>query len=187
MKNEIFIRKAVESDIEEIKELYDDLCDYLEEHENFPGWKKDIYPVREDAEKGVKENALFVALIEEKIVGTFILRHKPEAGYKNATWLTENDYSRIYVVYTLAVHPEFMKYGVGQAMLQFAEKFAIEEGCISIRLDVVKGNIPAERLYVKSGFRFIDTVSLGYEEYGLPWYNLYEKVLINNFGCSEKM
>lgn len=59
----------------------------------------------------------------------------------------------------------------------FAEQVAREEQCISIRLDVVKGNIPADQLYQKCGYQLIGTVSLGYEEYGRPWYNLYEKIL----------
>ena len=34
--------KAEITDIEEISKLYDDVCDYLFEHENYPGWKKHI-------------------------------------------------------------------------------------------------------------------------------------------------
>lgn len=62
-------------------------------------------------------------------------------------------------------------------MLDFAEKKAKEEKCLSIRLDMVKGNLPAERLYRKCGFQYISTVSLGYERYGLPWFDLFEKVI----------
>ena len=36
--------KAEITDIEEISKLYDDVCDYLFEHENYPGWKKGVYP-----------------------------------------------------------------------------------------------------------------------------------------------
>ncbi len=50
----------------------------------------------------------------------------------------------------------------------FAERVSREERCVSIRLDVVKDNIPAERLYQKCGYQLIGTVSLGYEAYGLP-------------------
>lgn len=131
------------SDLEQIEFLYNDLCDYLEVHENYPGWKKGVYPTREDAERGIREN----------------------------------DYSCIYVLYTLAVHPGCLQHGFGMEILKYVEKLAEKEHCISIRLDVVKGNIPAEKLYQKNGYKFIDTISLGYEEYGLPWYNLYEKVL----------
>lgn len=49
----IEIRKAVLSDLEQIEFLYNDLCDYLEVHENYPGWKKGVYPTREDAEKWI--------------------------------------------------------------------------------------------------------------------------------------
>ncbi|MDE5697764.1 MAG: GNAT family N-acetyltransferase [Lachnospiraceae bacterium] len=177
MKQDIGIRKAVEADLDCIEKLYEDLCDHLETHTNYPGWKKNIYPVRSDAEKGFAENALYVARIGEKTVGTIILRHEPEEGYRNGKWLTADDYQYIYVVYTLAVHPDFLKCGIGTKLLMFAEQVARKEQCVSIRLDVVKDNIPAEKLYQKNGYQLIGTVSLGYEAYGLPWYNLYEKIL----------
>ena len=177
MKQNIYIRKAVDADIDCIEMLYEDICDYLDAHINYPGWKKGIYPARCDAEKGVTENVLYVAQVGEKIAGTIIIKHEPQEGYKNGKWLTEDDYRYIYVIYTLAVHPDFLKCGVGKELLLFAEQAARKEGCVSIRLDVVKGNAPAEQLYQKCGYQFIGPVSLGYEQYGLPWYHLYEKVL----------
>ena len=177
VKQDIQIRKAVEADLECIERLYEDACDYLETHRNYPGWKKGIYPARCDAEKGLMENALYVAQTGKRIVGTLMLKHEPEEGYKNGKWLTADDYEHIYVVYTLAVHPGYLKCGVGTELLQFAEQAAREEECVSLRLDVVKDNVPAERLYQKCGYQFVGTVSLGYEAYGLPWYNLYEKLL----------
>lgn len=174
---DIHIRKAVEADMDSIGKLYEDICDYLEVNRNYPGWKKGIYPVRLDAEKGLRKNALYVARVGEKTAGTFILKHEPEEGYKNGKWLTENDYRYIYVIYTLAIHPDFLKCGVGTEILRFSEHTARKERCVSIRLDVVKGNIPAERLYQKCGYQLTGTVSLGYEAYGLFWYHLYEKVL----------
>lgn len=177
MKQNIHIRKAAEADLDQIEKLYEDVCDYLEGHINYPGWKKGVYPARRDAEKGLMEHTLYVAQMEGKIAGTIILNHKPEEGYKKGEWLTEDDYRFIYVVNTFAVHPDFLNCGVGMELLKFAEQVAREEGCVSIRLDVVKGNIPAERLYQKCGYQLTGTVSLGYEKYGLPWYHLYEKVL----------
>ena len=177
MKHGVQIRKALAGDLDDIGKLYGEVCDYLEAHRNYPGWKKGLFPIRLDAEKGLEEDALYVAWMEKKLVGTVILRHEPEEGYKNGKWLTRDDYQHIYVIYTLAVHPDCLKCGIGTELLMFAEQAAREEGCISIRLDVVKDNLPAERLYRKRGYQFIGTVSLGYEEYGLPWYDLYEKVL----------
>lgn len=177
MEQDIQVRKAVEDDLDHIEKLYEDVCDHLESHKNYPGWRKGIYPTRFDAKKGLTENALYVALSGERMAGTVILNHEPEEGYRNGIWLTGDDYKRIYVIHTLAVHPDFLKCGVGTELLMFAEGLAREEQCVSIRLDVVKDNVPAERLYQKCGYQFIGTVSLGYEAYGLPWYNLYEKLL----------
>lgn len=177
MGGDLRIRKAVEADLDGVGKLYEDVCDYLDAHGNYPGWKKGIYPVRRDAERGMMANALYVARIGERTVGTVILTHEPEDGYGNGKWLTEDDYRRIYVVHTLAVHPDFLKCGIGTELLVFAERVAREEQCVSIRLDVVKDNIPAERLYQKCGYQLIGTVSLGNEAYGIPWYNLYEKLL----------
>ncbi len=177
MNQSVQISKAAEGDLDCIEKLYEDICDYLGTHKNYPGWKKSIYPVRSDAAKGIMADALYVARIGKRIVGTMILVHEPEAGYCNGKWLTEDDYEHIYVIHTLAVHPDFQKCGIGTELLMFAEQAAREEQCISLRLDVVKDNIPAERLYQKCGYQLIGTVSLGYEAYGLPWYNLYEKLL----------
>ena len=110
-------------------------------------------------------------------MANFMLRHEPEEGYRVGHGLTPDDYAHIYVIYTLAVHPDFLRRGIADKIFRFIECLAGKEGCISIRLDVVKGNVPAERLYQKFGYQCIGTVSLGYEDFGLPWFNLYEKVL----------
>lgn len=59
VKPSITLRKAAASDSDFIEDLYNEICDDLEAHRNFPGWLKGVYPVREDAEKGFKEGALY--------------------------------------------------------------------------------------------------------------------------------
>ncbi len=177
MEDDIEFRKAVEADLDDIAKLYEEICDYLEAHRNYPRWNKDIYPTRHDAGKGITANTLYIAKMGQKTIGTVILNHQPEEGYRNGKWLTSDDYDHICVIHTLAVHPGFLKRGIGFRLLQFAERMAREEQCISIRLDVVKDNIPAEQLYRKCGYQSAGTVSLGYEAYGIPWFRLYEKIL----------
>ena len=48
----------------------------------------------------------------------------------------------------------------------------------AIKLDVLKGNVPAERLYESMGFRYVDTVRLFYEDTGLAEFRLYELELV---------
>jgi len=165
------------SEIDELERLYDDLNDYLAKGINYPGWRKGIYPIRQDAANGIKNGNLFVAKHEGKIAGSIILSHVPEPAYHQAKWQIESDYSDVFVVYTFVVHPDYMKCGVGKALLNFAEDLAVKSNVKSIRLDVYEGNMPAIRLYEKCGFKYIDTVDLGLGNYGLDWFKLYEKLL----------
>ncbi|WP_026881821.1 GNAT family N-acetyltransferase [Clostridium akagii] len=165
------------NDIDELEQLYNDLNDHLAKGVNYPGWIKDIYPVRQNAIDGVENGNLYVSKYNGKIIGSIILSHEPEPEYYKAKWQFESDYSDVFVVHTFAVHHEFMKCGVGKALIDFSIEHSIKSKAKSIRLDVYEGNIPAIRLYEKCGFKYIDTVDLGLGNHGLNWFKLYEKLL----------
>ncbi|MFA9462794.1 MAG: GNAT family N-acetyltransferase [Velocimicrobium sp.] len=172
------IESGIESDIDQVAQLYDDLNDFLNSGMNYPGWMKGIYPNRRDAEVGIAKGTLYVAKIAEEIVGTIILNHEPEPAYSKAGWKDKNsDYSRIFVVHTFAVHPSHLKKGIGMELMNFVNRHAIEQGATSIRLDVYENNIPAIMLYEKSGFEYVNTVDLGLGRYGLHHFKLYENKL----------
>ena len=166
-----------ERDIDELEQLYDDLNDYLESGVNYPGWKKGIYPVRQNAIDGIANGNLYVARQDRKIVGSVILSHVPEPAYHKAKWQFETDYSDVLVIYTFVVHPDFMKCCVGRSLIDFAIEHGIKSKAKAIRLDVYEGNVPAIKLYEKCGFKYIDKVDLGLGSYGLDWFKLYEKLL----------
>ncbi len=75
------------NDIDELEQLYNDLNDHLGKGVNYPGWIKDVYPVRQDAIDGVKHGNLYVSKYNGKIIGSIILNHEPEpAYYKQSSW-----------------------------------------------------------------------------------------------------
>lgn len=173
----ISIDLGKEKDIDELEKLYNDLNDYLAAGINYPGWLKGVYPVRENAVKGVDEGYLYVARSNHEIVGSIILSHEPEDSYSQANWEIEADYSDIVVIHTFVVNPKYMKCGIGKKLMEFATRHSKEIKAKAIRLDVYEKNVPAIKLYEKYGYRYIDTVDLGYGEHGLDWFKLYEKVL----------
>lgn len=174
---DIQIRLGREEDLDSLEQLYDNLNDYLAATINYPGWRKGVYPTRQDAEAGIKENALFVALENEEVVGSMILRHEPEPAYYSAPWSVNLADHEVYVIYTFTVSPYKLHHGIGQKLLEFATQYAKENQVKSLRLDVYEKNTPAIRLYEKCGFHYVDTVSLGLEEIGLSWFQLYEKLI----------
>lgn len=110
---DITIQVGQVTDVDELENLYNDLNDYLAEGINYPGWKKGIYPIRQNAIDGVKNKNLYVAKHNKTIIGSIILSHEPEAAYCNAKWKFESDYSDVFVIHTFVVHPNFMNCGVG--------------------------------------------------------------------------
>ena len=165
------------NDIDELEQMYNDLNDHLAKGINYPGWRKDGYPVRQNAVDGVNHGNLYVLRHNCKIIGSVILNYEPDPAYNKAKWAFESDYSDVFVVHTFAVHPQFLKCGLGKVLMDFSTEHSRNSQARSIRLDVYEGNIPAIRLYEKCGFKYIDTVDLGLGNYGLNWFKLYEKLL----------
>lgn len=173
----MIIEKGTINDIDELAELYDDLNDFFESSVNYPGWIKGIYPVRETAVEGIEDDSLFVLRVDGCIAGSIILNHKPEEAYRGVKWSFDSDYSDVFVIHTLVVHPRFLKRGIGDELMKFAEEYGRNEGMRSIRLDVSIDNTPAIALYEKHNYTYIDTVDLGLNYPHLIWFRLYEKIL----------
>jgi len=53
---------------------------------------------------------------------------------------------------TIAVHPDFRRQGIGQALLLHALKSAMDEGAVSSFLEVRESNVVAQAMYRKYGF-----------------------------------
>ena len=68
------------------------------------------------------------------------------------------------------------KYSLEEAKSMMREAIALAEqtGQKAIRLDVLRGNVPAENLYKGIGFQYVGTVPMFYEDTGWTDYLLYE-------------
>lgn len=174
---DISVRLATQADVDAVAQLYDELNAYLAAHVNYPGWKRDVYPVREDAQQGLDAGELYVAERAGEIVGTVICLHEQGAVYQTVAWAVAWDVSAI-VLHIVAVHPRAFGTGVGEALMTHVERLARAEGRRVIRLDTYEKNMPAARLYERCGFAFRGMVDLGIEgSTGLKWFRAYEKVL----------
>lgn len=174
---EIIMRLGTEKDIDLLESLYDRSNDYLASTTNYPGWIKGVYPIRQDAINGINKESLFVATVNNEIVGSIILNHQADVAYSSVTWQKIIDNSDIFVIHTFVVDPKYLKHGIGRKMLEFASKYATDTKMKALRLDVYEKNTPAISLYESCGYTYIDTVSLGLEKRGLNWFRLYEKLL----------
>ena len=106
-----------------------------------------------------------------------VLNHRYNEGYKKFQWRTQANDSEVLVIHALGVHPDFSGKGYAKEMVNKAIEVAMEASMKAIRLDVLGGNVPAEKLYTGIGFKYMDTLQMYYEDTGWTDYKLYEYVL----------
>lgn len=104
----------------------------------------------EDTRRRIAEGYCFVAWAEERIVGTITLRSRE--GTKGCPWYDRPDVASFG---QFAVEPELQRRGIGRALLETAERRAIEEGVAELALDTAEGATALIAMYEKLGYRFV--------------------------------
>ncbi|MDF1657873.1 MAG: GNAT family acetyltransferase [Verrucomicrobiales bacterium] len=64
-------------------------------------------------------------------------------------------------IYSLAVHPEFQRRGIGTELMTYAESTLEKLGCMKINLQIVQGNEKVQNFYTAIGFSTEERVSMG--------------------------
>ena len=54
----------------------------------------------------------------------------------------------------IAIHPDYRREKIGSQLLSVLESICTEKGMVSITLEVRESNLPAQKLYEKSGFSY---------------------------------
>ena len=97
--------------------------------------------------------------------------------YADAAWLSDYRGEDAAVIHLFAVHPSHRREEISDRMLSYLIAFARGAGKRALRLDVVVGNMPAERLYRKHGFLFVEERQVYYEDTGEILVRLFEREL----------
>lgn len=171
------IRTAGINDFDNIKEFYYSVIDELENAEYSPEWKKDIYPAQEYLLDSIKNNELYIGETDGSIASCMVVDHKCIDGYKNVSWSVEAEDQEIFVIHILGVLSEYSRRGIATQMVQKVIEMARENGVKTIRLDILEGNLRAEKTYIKSGFRYVDTVQMFYEDTGWTSCKMFEYIV----------
>lgn len=175
--NRLNIRKAKTEEFEEVVDFYHSVIDALQGAEYNLGWIKDVYPSRELLKGAVENGELYLGEIDGKTVSAMIVNSEFNDGYKDVKWETELGSNELLVIHALTSHPDHSGKGIATKMVQKAIELGKSAKAKAIRLDVLSGNYPAERLYRKLGFKYVDTVRMFYENTGLTDFLLFEYTL----------
>ncbi len=162
----VTFRKATENDIDAIERIYDKIHKAEKVGKLTVGWEEGVYPVRETAVRALAKDELFVSEADGKAVGSAILNHFQPEGYDRVKWQYEYDESKILVMHTLTVDPDYGKKGIGSKFTLFYEEYARKKGCLALRIDTQEKNAAARKMYNKLGFREIGITDVSFN--GIP-------------------
>lgn len=169
------IQRAEKEEYEQIRSFYYAVIDGFTGKEYHPCWKKDVYPDPEELKDLLEKGELYTGKLDGKIVSVMAVNHEFNEGYEQFDWPTKAEKEEVFVIHMLAVLPSYGRKGLGKEMVQYAIDLAKENGGKALRLDVLKGNFPANRLYESFGFQKLYTLNLFYPDTGWTEFELYER------------
>ena len=171
------IRQAERTEYEAVRRFYHAVIDAMQDAEYKPAWQKGVYPAPDFRRVSIERGELFLGEEAGRTVAAMVLNHEYNEGYRRFQWQTEASDDEILVIHALGVHPDFARMGYAKALVREAIRLAEKAGMKAIRLDVLEGNTPAERLYTGFGFRYMATLKMYYEDTGWTNFMLYEYVI----------
>ena len=92
-------------------------------------------------------------------------------------WSVDAEDPELLVIHALGVHPDYAGKGIAKEMVRNVIEMAREQKLKTIRLDVLEGNVPAEKAYSKMGFQYVTTLKLFYEDTGWTNFKVYEYII----------
>lgn len=141
-------RKATLDDLEEIWNIVENSIDVMEGNNIFQ-WDN-LYPLKEDFQKDIVKNQLYLGLANDQIAVLYVLNQECDKEYENGDWKFKEE--EFFIVHRLCVNPDFQNRGIARHTLLHIEKQLKSKGIYVIRLDVFQNNPYAIRLYDSLGY-----------------------------------
>ena len=114
-------------------------------------WRPDMYKdvknviEREFLEKLIADKQIYVAKLDNKIIGYLIFMIKEQNN-------PIMKFKKYLIIDTICVDKNYRKKGIGTRILEYANNIAKKYNCTDLQLNVNPENIDAIKLYEKFGF-----------------------------------
>lgn len=96
-----------------------------------------------------KDGLFFVAEKNQYIIATVMAGYDGHRGW----------------IYSIAVHPDYRKQGIGSDLLTFIQGKLNSLGCLKVNLQIMEGNEAVQKFYKANGFSVEQRVSMGKKLY----------------------
>jgi len=147
------VRKAILEDISQVTAIYDRILSKEESGQAVIGWVRGVYPTEQTALDALRAGTLFVLEQDGAVAAAAKIDRNQVPEYADASWQDPDaPPEQVMVLHTLVVDPARSGQGCGTRFVQFYEQYALEHGCLYLRMDTNARNAAARRLYARLGF-----------------------------------
>ena len=151
------IKLAKMSDLNDILNIITIAKKYLKDQGSLQWNQDDGYPQEIDMINDIKNEACYIYLENDEIIGTLSILTTPDENYQtiDGCWLTNGQYASIH-----RIASKYHKKGIGYKMLLEAEEIVKEKNIYSIKIDTHKINIPMTKTIIKCGYTYCGVITL---------------------------
>lgn len=169
------IHPAKPGDYDAVRRFYHKVIDQMDAADYHIFWEKGYYPSDQSLRDAVEAGALYFGSANDEIAAAMVLNQSCAEGYRHGCWRSRAGESL--VLHLLAV--EFSRHGkgIGREMVEYAKIIAAQQGMKALRLDVIDGNEPAKKLYLKCGFQSCGSFRTVIDGLGELGFALYECII----------
>ena len=146
------IRKATDHDIAAIAGIYARIHEAEAAGRLSTGWLKDVYPTEATARAALDAGDLFVLEDGGRVVAAARINRVQMPEYALVDWKYPAGNDEVMVLHTLAVDPLCFGRGYARRFLDFYDSYALENGCLVLRIDTNARNTAARKMYARRGY-----------------------------------
>lgn len=170
------VRCATAADLPAIYQFYREVCAAIATTPYGPAWQWGINPSEQILRRDLRQGKLVLGYAHAQLAAVGALLPGEDPDYRGAAWQLPATDAEIGVLHLYAVHPHFRGRGISTKMLAAILAQAHADGQTVLHLDVIKGNVPAEKLYTAAGFRFAEERRVTMPQIGRLTLRLMERV-----------
>ncbi len=141
-------------DFETVKEKYTDVIGNTPEIGKYARWEYGKHPTDASLRAYFESAEMYFLMEENRIFGMVAVVMHQNRDYESVEWSESLENDQVATLHLLAVCPEDQGRGLGAKILEEAEKLAKRRGKKAVRLDTLACNLPAQKMYERSGYSY---------------------------------
>ena len=155
---------------------------YIEVIEQTPDFMRNVrwiygqHPKDEMIQDYMDNGEMYALMNGNEIAGMVAVVMHQDDNYKTVPWQVDLRNDEVATIHILAICPEYQGRSLGIQLINQIEKLSKNNGKKAVRLDVLKSNIPAKKMYERAGYSLRGEQKLYAENTGITDFLFYEKI-----------